>query len=160
MDVGIDKIDFHSYDPIEGGTEDRPSPDALDELKRRAARLDAKHPIEIRVNYEVVKAGEVPELPFPMQAKYSSIPRTIGAEGANPAYTCMAPVQLVDIDLDGGVCVCCMLQERKLGNALTVEAFADCWFGAEYQAVRESLKRTSAMAFYETCRGCVQRYAA
>jgi hypothetical protein len=53
-----------------------------------------------------------------------------------------------------------MMQERTLGNALTPEAFADCWFGDEYRAVRASLRRTSPAALYETCRGCVKYHTA
>lgn len=159
MEIGVDKIDFHLYDPINQGVEARPSTEQLDALKRHAASLDPKHPTAIFLNYEPIKPGDPPALPHPPQTRHPNIPRAADAPGAHPAYACMAPVQLVDIDLDGCVCVCCMLQERKLGNALTVEAFADCWFGAEYQAVRESLKRTSPMALYEQCRGCVKAYA-
>jgi len=71
----------------------------------------------------------------------------------------MAPLQLVDIDLDGGVCVCCMLQSHKLGNCLTAEAFADCWFGAGYRALRESLRRPAKNPMYGDCRACIAMYA-
>lgn len=159
MDAGVDKIDFHLYDPIYGGNEQIPTAQQVDALKLFAAKLDNQHPIEICVNYERVKEGITALLPQPPQMKYPNIPRVKHEFDGNPEYTCMAPVQMVDIDLDGGVCVCCMLQERKLGNALTVEAFADCWFGAEYQAVRNGLKRSSKSALYESCRLCVARYA-
>jgi len=160
MEVGIDRVDFHQYEPIVEGIENVPSAQSIDELKQYAARLDEKHPIEIRVNYEIVKKGQLPLLAYPTQARCPNIPRKAELRGADPVYTCLAPVQSVDIDLDGGVCVCCMLQERNLGNALTVEAFADCWFGGEYEAVRRSLMRTSNEALYETCRGCVKQYTA
>lgn len=159
MEVGVDKIDFHQYDPIEQSHERMPTSAQLDRIKRFAATHDAGHPIEIRLNYEVVKQGEAPLLRRPVQERYSNIPRPKGSGGAHPVYRCMAPVQNVDLDLDGCVGVCCQLQDRKLGNAHTPEAFADCWFGAEYETVRRSLMRTSPMALYETCRGCVGRYA-
>jgi len=159
MDRGIDRVDFHQYDPIYGGSEVIPSPESLDELKCWISTIDAQHPIEVRLNYEIVKQGDPPMLCKPPQEKYMNIPRAAGTPGSDNRYTCMAPVQQVDIDLDGGVCVCCMLQERKLGNALTPEAFADCWFGQEYQAIRASLTRTSPQALYEDCRKCVKQYA-
>lgn len=157
IDVGIDRIDFHSYDPIECGTEEVPSPQDLEQLRAYAAAVDAGTPIEIRVDFQQIRTGEMPRAnelyAFP------NIPRHSDHPDANPVYTCMAPVQSVDIDLDGGVYVCCMLQTRKLGNALTPEAFADCWFGAEYHAARDSLKRTSAEPLYEDCRSCIKRHA-
>jgi MoaA/NifB/PqqE/SkfB family radical SAM enzyme len=158
MEVGVDRVDFHLYDPIYGGSEQAPSPEDLEDLAKYASQLDDAHPIEIRVNYETVKPGDLPLLPQPLQIRFPNIPRREGIEGAHPTQTCMAPVQLVDVDLDGGICVCCMLQERKLGNALTVEAFADCWFGSEYEAVRRSLARESARPLYDTCIGCVKQY--
>jgi len=161
MEIGVDRVDFHQYDPIEASAEARPTPAQLEALRAHAASRDPAHPIEIRLDYEVVKPGTPPLLPTPIQQRHPNIPRRADADGAHPVYTCMAPVQLVDIDLDGGVCVCCFLQERRLGNALTPEAFADCWFGAEYRAVRASLERASATGpLYETCRGCVARYTA
>ena len=159
MAIGIDRVDFHLYDPIYGGKEERPGTEAVEELKKWASRLDPSHPTEVRLSYEVVKRGEPPVLRQPLQMRFPNIPRAAGVEGAHPEQLCMAPVQMVDVDLDGGVCVCCMLQERRLGNALTVEAFADCWFGAEYEAVRRSLARSSARPLYETCVGCVKQYA-
>ena len=159
METGIDRIDFHQYDPIYGGSEVKPSTESINDLKRFASKVDPKHPIEIRVCYEVIKPGDVPIIPHPPQELYPNIPRKASLEGANPEYTCMAPHQLVDIDLDGGICVCCMLQDRKLGNALTVEAFADCWFGAEYQAIRKQMRRgPDQYALYEKCRNCIANY--
>lgn len=159
MAVGIDRIDFHLYDPIQAGKESAPSADEVEDLKAHASSLDASHPTEIRVNYSTVKTGTQAILDHPRQALFPNMPVAAGRPGAHPVYACMAPVQSVDLDLDGCVSVCCQMQQRKLGNALTVEAFADCWFGAEYQACRSSLAREHFDPLFETCRGCVQRYA-
>lgn len=159
MDVGIDRIDFHQYDPIYGGNETIPTPESIAELKQFVAKVDPNHPIEIRVCYDVVKVGQMPLIPRPAQEKYTNIPRRASVEGAHSEFVCMAPHQLVDIDLDGGVCLCCMWQERKLGNALTPEAFADCWFGAEYQAIRDGMRRgRDQYALHEKCRNCISNY--
>lgn len=161
VEVGVDRIDFHVYEPIEAGVEAAPSQRQLDDLKRYAARIDRKHPIQISVEFEIVKAGELPPVDRPAQMRYANIPRPADSPSAHPEYACMAPVQNVEIDLDGCVCVCCRTQDRKLGNAMSVEAFADCWFGAEYEAIRASLRRDSpGPPVIETCRGCVKHYTA
>lgn len=161
VELGIDRIDFHVYEPIEAGIERAPSQQQLDALKKYASKIDCKHPIQISVEFEIVKAGQLPPVDRPLQMKYENIPRPLGLASAHPEYTCMAPVQNVEIDLDGCVCVCCRTQDRKLGNAMSVEAFADCWFGAEYEAIRASLRRDSVEApVIETCRGCVRHYTA
>jgi MoaA/NifB/PqqE/SkfB family radical SAM enzyme len=157
LELNIDKIDFHLYDPIYGGNEEVPTKEELDTLKAYAAKADPGNPVEIRVAYETIKEGSLPVLRYPSQLQWPNIPRTLADQG-HPEYTCMAPSQLVDIDLDGNVCVCCQMQERSLGSALTVEAFADCWFGAEYRAIRKSLQR-GADPLHETCRTCVKNYA-
>lgn len=97
----------------------------------------------------------------PPQMRYANIPRRDDSPAGHPEYVCMAPVQNVEIDLDGCVCVCCRTQDRRLGNAMSVEAFADCWFGAEYEAIRASLRRDSATPpIIDTCRMCVKHYTA
>lgn len=159
MELGVDRIDFHVYEPIACGAEAAPTQAQLDALKQHVRRLDSKHPIRINVEFEMIKDGELPPVARPQQMRWANIPRPVTNDDGHPAYTCMAPVQQVEVDLDGSVCVCCRLQERKLGNALTPEAFADCWFGAEYQRIRDSLRRGSASTHYETCSGCVKHYA-
>ncbi len=159
MEIGINKIDFHAYDPIESSTEQVPSPEALAELKDFAAAQDASHPIEIRVSYEPVKVGAKSPVDRPAQEHFINLPRKLELEGSHPDFVCMAPHQLVDIDLDGCISACCLLQSRKLGNALTAEAFADCWFGAEYQALRNSMQRgPKQYGMYEECRDCIKCY--
>ncbi len=161
VEIGVDRIDFHVYEPIEEGIERAPSQQQLDALKQYASRVDGKHPIQIAVEFEIVKPGQLPPVDRPLQMRYENIPRPLGAASAHPEYTCMAPMQNVEIDLDGCVCVCCRTQDRKLGNAMSVEAFADCWFGAEYEAIRASLRRDSLTPpIIDTCRGCVKHYTA
>lgn len=157
MERGIDRIDFHRYEPIAFGKEECPTEQQVDELKSFIQGLDSNHPIEIRVDYKTVKAGNQPILPYLVEMKYPNMPMPDSSPQGHPVYTCMAPVQSVDIDLDGGVCVCCRTQSHRMGNALTVEAFADCWFGHAYQALRESLKRPSLLPTYPTCRDCIKR---
>lgn len=158
MEVGIDRIDFHNYNPIQRCSESPPTPEQIQDLERTVAKLPASHPLGVCLNHRSIKDGQAP-FRYPEAIKYSNIPRRPDDVGAHPTYSCAAPLQLVDIDLDGGVCVCCMMQERKLGNALTPEAFADCWFGDEYRACRDSLKRTSS-PLYETCRHCITYHTA
>jgi MoaA/NifB/PqqE/SkfB family radical SAM enzyme len=88
---------------------------------------------------------------------YLNVPCRSDRAGGHADDVCLAPRQLVHIDLDGSVCGCDRLEARKLGNALTVEAFADCWFGQEYQAFRRRMHRNER-AFYDTCRTCIAEH--
>lgn len=162
VEIGVDRIDFHVYEPIAAGVEQAPTQEQLDHLKRYASKkVDRKHPIQIAVEFEIVKAGTLPPVDRPPQMRYANIPRPMGYADAHPEYTCLAAVQNVEIDLDGCVCVCCRTQDRRLGNALSVESFADCWFGPEYQAIRESLRRDAVGSpVISTCSGCMKHYTA
>ncbi len=155
MKRGIERVDFHRYDPIYGGSEEIPSDDAIQHVLGFIDSLDPDHPIEVSLDGVTRKVGALPKTVCPMRKKPANSPRPIGSDG-HPAFECMAPHQLVDIDLDGRVSACCYLQNQTLGNALTAEAFADCWFGEEYIALRHSMLRTSDLTpLYKTCQDCV-----
>jgi MoaA/NifB/PqqE/SkfB family radical SAM enzyme len=156
--VGVDLVEFHSFDPNQTCQERAPTSRQLAELKNWAAGLEATHPMGVSVDFEDVKPGRLHDQSPPL---HTNMPRRLDQDGMpHPRYVCPAPVQHVDIDLDGCVSICCRMQEYKLGNALTPAAFADCWFGEEYQALRASLRRDDFDPLYESCRGCVNYYTA
>jgi MoaA/NifB/PqqE/SkfB family radical SAM enzyme len=153
--AGFDVLDFHPPHPLYANQGNSPAPDRIQGL--RQALADAEVSIEIRLHGEIVKPGllSLPAEPIP----HRNVPCRPDQSGGHSHMACMAPRQMVHIDLDGCICGCDRLEFRKLGNALTVEAFADCWFGQEYKAFRDRMDRKQ-IAFYETCRGCITQHSA
>ena len=161
MEVGVDRVGFHLYDPIQHGPEERPTQQQIDRLKRHVATLDRAHPLAVYVQYERLKEGVTAMKDHPSQHMPPNFPRRPNQPGSNGTWWCMAPLQAVDIDLDGGVSPCCRTQERTLGYATSAEAFADCWFGEAYERLRRSLRRDNAdEPQWQECRACIRQYTA
>ncbi len=167
----VDEIAFHRYSPIQNSFEEAPDAGELAALAERLRRwagtrrsapkitldgnpISAGRPSRRRVFADPVKhrfAGLVTALMAPMEP---------GMHLADPVHICAAPLHYVEIGLDGQISACCMAQDVPLGFATSPEAFARAWFGANYRAVRASLRRDAEGPLpLPNCEGCIAAFA-
>lgn len=164
-EVGMDSVNFHSYEPIANGREECPAPDELRAAEARLADWLDRHPggPDVVVNLKPLKIsarGMEPEDFGKMRASpYFSHPLPRGAAYAHPEHACPAPWQHVEIGLGGEVYACCRAQTTALGRADTPEALCRTWFGPDYQALRRSLRRDRLRAdVLPACQPCLHAF--
>lgn len=166
--LDVDCVEFHSYNPIDGGVELEPDPDdvrrqsgaIVDFLAAAGSRLGVLvdgHPLQEPIHRRTLRAD-------PVKARYMNYqplyPADEGTEYAPIRSLCLAPFRGLDIGLNGQVSVCCRSQDVPLGAATSVESFGEVWFGHNYRVIRDSLTRGSTDAFpLPNCATCVQGFA-
>lgn len=161
-ELGIDKVMFHRYDPIENLSEVRPTDETMSAQMRRIGEWVQEHqdgPF-IKIDTQLVKMRIEPELPTPLgkqTLRYPNYPQTL--LGGHPHYICPVPTQYVDIDFHGNISACCRTQNVKLGSAVTIQEFAKSWFGPTYQNIRTALRRNSStQSPLKKCVACIKDY--
>lgn len=173
-DAGMDAVYFHRYDPIYLSTEEEPSSEEIgarrDEITRWAEGQPNCPIIEIVGVGRLAGTDRYPFYPRrPVVPPWPNYPKSADDYFGHPLYTCAAPVQYVDIGLDGEIYVCCQNQEQNvdavtsirnhMGYATSAEEFADAWFGEKYRKVRESLIRGALPPrILPNCDNCVRRF--
>jgi hypothetical protein len=165
-DVGVERVDFHEYQTIQGSFETVPEADAVKRSCDAITDWYTKNPTPTwtmfdgrvigrgkpwphrfanndRVNYiDKIKAG------FPLPV----------AEG-DPVMLCGIPNDYIDIGMQGQINACCRAQTTPLGFATSPEAFVKSWLGPIYQKLRQSLRRDSdGIMPLPECVGCVKYF--
>lgn len=167
-EVGVEAVNFRKYDPIIGSFEEQPSADELKPWIEALHEWAERHPDgpDIRfepnwvrrqstVNRETVDAN-LYKIPH---AAHPNYPIPSHKHGAHAVYSCMAPLQYVEIGLDGEVYACCRTQRTVLGFATDTDEFLNTWLGARYQRLRQSLRHDELKPFVlPECAGCVKSY--
>jgi len=163
-DAGIDSIEFHDYVPISRSVEAPPPADELlrqIDLLRDYVSLQPDCPgLSINgavLNRQHVKAFEPID---PRKRELQGMgPNYPTEHGGDPLFLCSAPINSVDIEIDGQITACCRTQTRTLGSARTIESFVRAWMGKNYRSVRESLTRnSSAPLVLPDCGPCLAFY--
>jgi MoaA/NifB/PqqE/SkfB family radical SAM enzyme len=167
----VDSVVFHRYSPIQDSFEEAPSDDELEAMRDVLMRWAADNKDPIRVRFEGFSLnGAEPHLrkrtfasgKHAFRKVYAKLnyPIDAGDPCADPELVCTAPVSYAEIGLDGQLSACCRSQESPIGHATSVEAFADAWFGPNYQRIRGSLRR-GALGHYPLpdCEGCMASFA-
>jgi len=167
----VDTVVFHRYSPIQGSFEERPADSEIEVLQDSMASWTARNHDEVRVYFEGRCLNSVePRLrktefasdkhnfrPFYAPLNY---PIDAGEPGADPLFICTAPNSYAEIGLDGQLSVCCRSQESPVGYATSVEAFADAWFGQNYERIRGSLRRGATGPYpLPNCEECMNFFA-
>jgi MoaA/NifB/PqqE/SkfB family radical SAM enzyme len=167
----VDNVVFHRYSPIQGSFEERPSAIEIDALRESLAAWTARNNDQVRVYFEGLGLNSVePRLrktefaseKHNFTALYAPLNYPIDADqpGADAHFTCTAPNSYAEIGLDGQLSACCRSQESPVGYATSVDAFAEAWFGRNYQRVRQSLRRGASGPYsLPNCEECMKFFA-
>jgi MoaA/NifB/PqqE/SkfB family radical SAM enzyme len=167
----VDIVVFHRYSPIQDSFEERPSEAEFERMRDDLAAWTARDGDRVRVYIEGLCLNSVePKLrktlfasgKHAFRAVYAPMNYPIDADqpGADRHFTCTAPNSYAEIGLDGQLSACCRSQESPVGYATSVEAFADAWFGENYQRIRRSLRRDATGPYpLPDCEGCVKFFA-
>lgn len=167
----VDNVVFHRYSTIEGSFEERPSETEIGTLRNSLASWTASNDDQVRVYFEGLCLNSVePRLrktesaseKYNFRPLYAPLNYPIDANepGADPQFICTAPNSYAEIGLDGQLSVCCRSQESPVGYATSVEAFADAWFGRNYQRIRGSLRRGAIGPYpLPNCEDCMKFFA-
>jgi len=172
LDVGIEEITFHSYDPTMFAKEERPAAEEFAPQKDRirewldvAARERDVSGFSVKVNgveinprFSVEDSGQYPLGPLPKNHPFAEDEYEPGG------WRCNTPKQNVDIGPDGEIYPCVWSgvrpQENTMGRATSKEAFAEAWFGARYVELRDALRVDSGVTpNVAQCETCLKRYA-
>lgn len=164
----VDGVEFHNYNPVQGSFEREPDPDALnmatDGLRDWLAGYTG--PMMVAVNSTPLTPGQWRRQSFACQIKSRFInadplyPLDASHPWAAKRSLCMAPFRQLDISLTGQISACCRSQDIVLGEATSVETFANLWFGHNYQVLRESLTRGDAGPLpLPNCLSCIRYFA-
>jgi len=163
-ELGIDHIAFHDFQPNPWATEKRPDPEGVKTQCQRIASWITQSGIAMGVScngLSIAKATEhkrpaaSPEKQRHITQLYPNYPVAKG----HPRYLCAAPLQSLDIGMDGQVSPCCRSQRVPMGLALSVEQFADTWFGDSYVKLRKSLEREGEhILSLPECVPCIATY--
>jgi glycosyltransferase involved in cell wall biosynthesis/MoaA/NifB/PqqE/SkfB family radical SAM enzyme len=166
----VDTLAFHRYSPIQNSFELAPTDDEYNAMKANLRRWCAERRDPVTVLFEGECLGEVQrtdrrvEHASPKAAEFQQafpapmFPVEYGQ--GDPVYLCASPRDYVEIGLDGQISACCRAQDVAFGYATSPEAFADAWFGRNYQRLRRSLERASTEPYpLPNCDGCVKFFA-
>jgi MoaA/NifB/PqqE/SkfB family radical SAM enzyme len=169
----VDAVIFHCYSPIQNSFEEKPTESELATMQEQLREWTGRNGDGVKVQFEAVSLNHRPtrsrKRVLASPEKYSamklyapacSFPVDEGSSAAHPEFSCTAPLSYVEIGLDGQMSVCCRSQNVSLGDATSVETFADAWFGQAYSDIRASLRRDATGPYpLANCDGCMRFFA-
>ncbi|MBM4144865.1 MAG: radical SAM protein [Nitrospira sp.] len=166
-EIGIYEVHFHRYDPIDNivnPIEMRPDDDEFTSQRKVLISWIEKNSDtpDLIMDGELIHKSRKKEMNC-LSNRYENIwcswPVPNGKLNSHPDYLCAAPIQYVEIGLDGEIYACCRSQRTKLGYATSVNKFADTWYGPEYQAIRKSLLHGSQLPKpLSECESCIRNF--
>jgi MoaA/NifB/PqqE/SkfB family radical SAM enzyme len=172
---GVEAVEFHRYSPIENSFEEEPTPDELDRARDQLRSWLAKHGDCVDIGFDGARLNSaetsVRRKLVASRKKHwiralaestggSTYPMDIDMAGANRTKICSAPDRYVEIGIDGQISTCCRAQDVALGYAISVEEFADVWFGKNYEKIRRSLDRDASGPLpLPNCEPCLRFFA-
>jgi MoaA/NifB/PqqE/SkfB family radical SAM enzyme len=169
---GVDVVAFHRYAPILGSFEEAPAENDYETLKDDLTRWCARNGDSVKVQFESECLNR--KEPTSRRQEFASLEKAVAAAeswfvtfpteddnpNADPALTCTAPRDYVEIGLEGQISVCCRSQDVPLGYATSIEAFSNTWFGQNFNRIRHSLTRGATAAYpLPNCEGCMKYFA-
>jgi len=165
-DHGVDSVVFHRYNPVAGAAEEAPSGAEYQQVRTALVDWARRHDgLELRFEGQFLSRHRAepiePADPLKAQAlteSFSSFPTERGK--GDPIHICTAPLDYVEIGLEGQVSACCRSQDVPLGYATSAEAFAAAWCGKNYGRIRRSLERQATGPYpLPNCAECVAFFA-
>ncbi|PWC40453.1 hypothetical protein TSO352_01085 [Azospirillum sp. TSO35-2] len=160
----VDSVNFRQYDPIADSFEEQPSPEELAPQIAALGEWAAAHPDGPDIRFEpnwirFTNKEVVDTVHYKARSGHANYPILSGRPDAHPVYACMAPLQYVDIGLDGEIYACCRTQRTVLGFATSLDAFLETWCGKRYESLRRSLRHDGLNpVVLPECAGCVKSY--
>jgi len=156
-EVGLDMVHFQAYESISEGPEAVPSPESMRRQADRIVEWCHKTGAGIRFGMSNALLYAPPGMEgLPSRVPYNFFPLEAGHPLANRHFLCTAPINAIDIGVDGDVAPCCAGQGVPLGWVDSVEGFADLWFGANMIKIRRSLLRNADGPLpHPSCAHCI-----
>lgn len=165
----VDTVVFHRYSPIQNSFEEQPSESECRAMQDQLREWSIRNGNRIKVQFEAISINQRPcrfrktATANPDKHRFKNLyapacnfPVDLGQISAHPEFTCTSPLTYVEIGLDGQISACCRSQDVSLGDATSVETFADAWFGPTYSSIRESLRRGATGPYpLANCQGCM-----
>lgn len=169
---GVDQISFHRFVPLAASWEVAPSEEDYAAVKARmrewcrergdplAIYFESECLNEQPINPRVTQHASAAKAPIFREPHSPVMPIEAGAPGGDLKYSCVAPLDYVEIGLEGQMGVCCRAQDVLMGYATSVESFAEAWLGRNYDLVRGSLRRSATGRYpLPNCEGCMKFFA-
>jgi MoaA/NifB/PqqE/SkfB family radical SAM enzyme len=164
---GVDAVTFHRYDLLANGMSFEEVPTAQEYGNARAAATrwcNSNHQMNVWFEGERINSEAIPtrkdKVASPEKQEFLRFYNAPSYPVEGRAAICAAPDSYIEIGLEGEISACCRSQEIPIGNATSVEGFADTWFGHNYAVIRESLMPTAKGEFpLPNCAQCIEYYA-
>lgn len=165
---GIDSVEYHNYNPVNYSVEEVPTDDELTRNTDAVREWLSREAPAMRVSVNSDSLHTAPSrrrhYACPIKGRFINASPLYPLDADHPwAATrslCMAPFRQLDVGISGNISVCCRSQDVPLGRITSAEAFADLWFGHNYEVIRESLTRGDTGPLpLPNCESCIRYHA-